>query len=106
MLYKRDFYTLILEKGPIPWEGDAPLPLTPSPHSVASLLRRGYQTTCAPFEVLPLPNSKCSGAPGQICLKMVAIHFMLHFCQLVLKSEVVTLKSCGCIISKKDQGRK
>ena len=62
MLYKRDFYTLILEKvhtmgGGIPPSHTFP-PLgrfAPSPRT---------SDKCAPFEVLPLQNSKCSGAPG------------------------------------------
>ena len=51
MLYKRDFYTLIFEKS-LPWEGGP----TPSPRT---------SDKCAPFEILPLQNSECSGAPVQ-----------------------------------------
>ena len=58
MLYKRDFYTLILEK--VPTVGGDLLPHPPPLGRFAPSPRTSDK--CAPFEVLPLQNSKCSGA--------------------------------------------
>ena len=82
MLFKRDFYTLIFEK--VPTVGGGYPPPTPSPRSVASLPRRGPHTKCAPFEILPLQNSKCSGALE--CVRAWGRHNIVNIIGLHSKS--------------------
>ena len=62
MLYKRDFYTLILEKVPTVGGGIPPSHTLP-PRSVASLPRRGPQTNVPPSRFCP---SKTQSVPARL----------------------------------------
>ena len=63
MLYKRDFYTLILERVPI--VGGGYPPPTPFPRSVASLPRRGPQTNVPLSRFCP---SKTQSVPARLVI--------------------------------------
>ena len=80
MVYKRDFYTLNLEKVLAVGGGIHPPPAR-SLRSLAQDLRQKG----APFEILSLRNSKCSGAP--VCERVFSYfldrQFPKHFTQSV-----------------------